>query len=138
MSSARPLSGSYAEADPMGLFWSMVLDENEPERSMFAKAGVSPLAVSFATEINGETVATLRHERFFLFSAAHLSYPGAGHYLSFPYLPVTIQHMLHPIVKTVFAFGGFPKDHCQAQADSWLKVIRFLEENLVATCDRSV
>jgi pimeloyl-ACP methyl ester carboxylesterase len=370
LSSASPLSGSYTEADPMGLFWSMNLDENTPERSMFAKAGVSPLAVSFVSEINAESVATLRHERVFLspgvrqqpvneaglagtfftpsepgphpgilvltgsgggllwadqtaallasrgyaalalayfayqqlpptcteipleyfetalswmqaqesvlpdrlavmgislggelalllgatfkkikaviayvpshvifgnfeaeekspwsccrkplefmkrksepdpvaaalpgepiqltpwflanynfddptaageaaipversngpillisgqddqmwpsammagkvierlarcnfpFSATHLSYPGAGHYLSFPFLPVTIQYLPHPIVKTVFAFGGFPKEHCQAQADSWLNVIRFLEKNLGARGDR--
>lgn len=66
LSSARPLSGTYDEADPMGLFWSMELDENAPERSAFAKSGVDPLAVSFTAQVGGEIVATCGHERSFL------------------------------------------------------------------------
>jgi len=66
----------------------------------------------------------------FPFSASHLSYPGAGHWLSFPYLPVTVNHIRHPIVKILCALGGSPRDHCRAQADSWMKMCRFLEENL--------
>ncbi len=60
----------------------------------------------------------------------HLSYAGTGHMIGAPYLPTTVTAARHPIAGRVNAFGGNAKDSAFAQADSWSKVLAFLEESL--------
>lgn len=63
-------------------------------------------------------------------SYTHLSYPGAGHFISPPYTPTTRSVELHPIAKLWFDFGGNPKDDAFARKDSWEKTLDFFEKIL--------
>jgi pimeloyl-ACP methyl ester carboxylesterase len=62
----------------------------------------------------------------------HLSYAGAGHMIGFPYVPSTIHSSLHALTGHLFAFGGNPAATAHAKADSWPRVLAFLEEALRA------
>jgi dienelactone hydrolase len=64
------------------------------------------------------------------FPFRHLAYADAGHRIIPPYLPTTILAARHPVRNLVFAFGGTPKATAYAQADSWPRIVRFLEESL--------
>lgn len=66
----------------------------------------------------------------FAFPVEHVSYPHAGHLFPLPYLPTTISHSRHPILKVDFAYGGTPVGNAFAGADSWSKVVAFLRKNL--------
>jgi len=63
----------------------------------------------------------------------HLSYPGAGHHISTPYLPATGNADLHPVAQLWFDFGGNPKDNAFARADAWQKTLEFFSSTLVTT-----
>lgn len=63
VSSQAPLSGSYDGVDPMGLFWSMTLNDAEKEPSRFARQGLTPLEVSFLAEVDGRRVASASLKR---------------------------------------------------------------------------
>jgi dienelactone hydrolase len=56
----KPLAGSYAEADGMGLFWSLL-----PERDIdpFIVQGLEPLQITFLAEVEGEIIAQETVER---------------------------------------------------------------------------
>ena len=66
----------------------------------------------------------------FSFDVEHLSYPDAGHLLTLPYLPTTIRQSRHPIRHVDVDFGGTPAGDAFARADSWPKVLKFLQKNL--------
>ena len=66
----------------------------------------------------------------FAFPVEHVSYPHAGHLFPLPYLPTTITHSRHPILKVDFAYGGTPAGNAFASADSWSKVVAFLRKHL--------
>lgn len=66
----------------------------------------------------------------FAFGIEHLSYPGAGHLLTLPYLPTTIRQSRHPIRHIDVDYGGTPSGDAFARADSWPKVIAFLRQNV--------
>ena len=59
----------------------------------------------------------------------HVSYPGAGHIFGMPYLPTTVTTGRHPVAGGVYVVGGNPKDNAFAAADSWARILRFLEES---------
>ncbi len=61
-----PLAGSYADADAMGLFWSMTLPTDASERSTFAKTGIAPASVDLSAEVVGQQVAAATAERLFV------------------------------------------------------------------------
>ena len=58
-----------------------------------------------------------------------LSYPGAGHLIEPPFAPHCYASY-HKHFKTIFAWGGNPKDHSLAQEDSWQKILQFFRTNL--------
>ncbi|HYL69045.1 MAG TPA: acyl-CoA thioesterase/BAAT N-terminal domain-containing protein, partial [Candidatus Limnocylindria bacterium] len=61
------LGGTYHGVSPMGLLWSMRLDDAHANgHSMFAKNGVLPNRVSFQVELDGRIVASTELERPFL------------------------------------------------------------------------
>jgi dienelactone hydrolase len=66
----------------------------------------------------------------FSFDVEHLSYPDAGHLLTLPYLPTTIRQSRHPIRHVDVDYGGTPAGDAFARADSWPKVLKFLQKNL--------
>jgi dienelactone hydrolase len=59
---------------------------------------------------------------------AHLSYEGAGHGLSFPYMPTTVTSYVHPLTQRLYSLGGEPAMTARANADSWPKVLAFLAD----------
>jgi dienelactone hydrolase len=59
---------------------------------------------------------------------AHLSYEGAGHALSFPYMPTTVTSYVHPLTRRLYSLGGQPALTARANADSWPRVLAFLAE----------
>ncbi|MBX6762128.1 MAG: acyl-CoA thioesterase/BAAT N-terminal domain-containing protein [Rubrobacteraceae bacterium] len=58
------------------------------------------------------------------FRHEHLCYEGAGHSIGVPYLPA-VTNRTGPLLH-----GGSMEANARASADSWPKVIRFLEESL--------
>ena len=60
----------------------------------------------------------------------HLAYAGAGHVIGQPWWPTTMTSSMHPVTKTLFAFGGEPKASAHARADAWPKILAFLDERL--------
>jgi dienelactone hydrolase len=61
-----PLAGSYQNADPMGLTWSMELDPAATEECYFRKRTLDPIQIRFTAEVGGEVVAEAQIERLFL------------------------------------------------------------------------
>ncbi len=72
-----------------------------------------------------------RLKRFdFGFPYEHASYPGAGHSISTPYIPLSPSHGIHPVDGRDYAYGGNPKDQSFANADSWNRVLQLFDEYL--------
>jgi dienelactone hydrolase len=61
-----PLSGTYREPDPMGLFWSMHLAGEANQVGPLVKTGLEPTTIIFEADVGGETVASTRHQRRFV------------------------------------------------------------------------
>ena len=64
------------------------------------------------------------------YSDQHLSYKGAGHFVSFPYS----YPFLPPLVKRVqgLALGGTVEDTAASSADSWPRILAFFRQHLAA------
>lgn len=62
----KPLSGSYDEVDPAGLFWSMTVSTDEKNVSMFTKTTLSPSTVTITAEADGKTNVSSEVERLFV------------------------------------------------------------------------
>ena len=65
------------------------------------------------------------------FPNEHLSYHGAGHVIGVPYRPTTHSQVHHPITGEYIAVGGNAADNAFANADSWPKVLDFLNAHLL-------
>jgi dienelactone hydrolase len=63
LAAARPVEGSYAEPDPMGLVWSMELVTAPGEASCRGEGPLPPTVISFTAEIEGQVVAEATAER---------------------------------------------------------------------------
>lgn len=68
--------------------------------------------------------------RGFAHPVTHLSYPGAGHGIGPRYAPTTANSGFHPVRKVTINSGGTPPANAAARADSWPRVLEFLEENV--------
>lgn len=61
----------------------------------------------------------------------HLSYDHAGHGIGRPYeSTVDVNNVRHPLTGRLMRLGGTPAGTARARADSWPKVLAFLDENL--------
>ena len=58
LSAQRPLHGTYAAIDPMGLVWSMDRPGSDQGRTRFIRRGTDPRTVTFTVESDGKDVAT--------------------------------------------------------------------------------
>ncbi|KAJ6667224.1 hypothetical protein lerEdw1_017202 [Lerista edwardsae] len=58
-----------------------------------------------------------------------ICYPGAGHYIEPPYMPMCPASM-HLLVGCNVAWGGEPKAHAAAQVDAWPKIQAFFRKHL--------
>ncbi|KAH9500457.1 Acyl-coenzyme A thioesterase 1 [Bulinus truncatus] len=56
-------------------------------------------------------------------------YPGAGHLLDPPYIPVC-RITVNPTIGVEMKFGGYPREHAYAQVDAWQRTIQFLRHNI--------
>ena len=59
----------------------------------------------------------------------HVAYDAAGHLIGHAYLPATIHSLVHPLRGDAIALGGTDAGDAFAQADSWRRVLQFLEEH---------
>ena len=77
-------------------------------------------------------IAVRRAKQYnFTFPVEHFSYPDAGHLvLNLPYLPTTLRHTRHPIRRVDVDYGGTAAGDAYARADSWAKVVTFLQKIL--------
>jgi dienelactone hydrolase len=80
---------------------------------------------SFAlAEIARERLATHRHPFPFL----HLAYDGAGHAIYAAHASTMASTVgTHPVNHQRYAYGGSPRANADAAADSWPKILEFLE-----------
>jgi dienelactone hydrolase len=63
------------------------------------------------------------------FPFIHLAYEGAGHSIFAGYVPMTRSTLVtHPVNGNRYALGGSPRGNSDASADSWPKVLKFLEQ----------
>jgi dienelactone hydrolase len=67
LATAKSIGGSYRGVSPMGLFWSMRLDQKHANgRVTFAKNSMLPNCVAFEAEAAGQVVASAAFTRAFL------------------------------------------------------------------------
>jgi dienelactone hydrolase len=69
-------------------------------------------------------------EHKFSHSFKHLSYQGAGHRITFPYIPKTFTISRHPVTGMCYDAGGNAKDDAFGSSDSWFYILQFLEKSL--------
>ena len=75
------------------------------------------------SEIAVRRLAAHRHPH----PVEHLVYEGAGHLIFPPYAPTTRRNSVHAVLGTDFAFGGTAEGDAAACADSWPRVLSFLQ-----------
>jgi dienelactone hydrolase len=61
-----PVSGTYADADAMGLIWSMHLPTDEPNQSPFFRKEPTHLPIEFVAELDDVPVARAAAERLYV------------------------------------------------------------------------
>jgi dienelactone hydrolase len=67
VSAQAPVSGTYADADAMGLIWSMQLAAHEPNQGPFFRdVPTSPLPIQFVAEVDEAPVARTTVERMYV------------------------------------------------------------------------
>ncbi|XP_072842299.2 acyl-coenzyme A thioesterase 1-like [Pogona vitticeps] len=59
-----------------------------------------------------------------------ICYPGAGHYIEPPYLPMCPASM-HLLVGMPVTWGGEPRAHAAAQVDAWQQIQAFFHKHLI-------
>lgn len=82
-----------------------------------------------STELAEIAVARLRaHDH--AYPVEHLAYDDAGHLILTPYRITTITDLPHPLMRMKLSFGGTAAGTAHANADSWKRVLAFLERSL--------
>ncbi len=82
-----------------------------------------------STELTEIAVARLRaHEH--AFPVEHLAYDAAGHLIMPPYRVTSMTAMIHPALKMKLSLGGTAAGAARANAESWPRVLSFLEQAL--------
>jgi dienelactone hydrolase len=82
-----------------------------------------------STDLAEIAVARLRAHRH-PHPVEHLAYEDAGHLILPPYRITTITAMTHPVLRMKLELGGTPAGTAHAMADSWPRVLSFLEQAL--------
>jgi len=78
------------------------------------------------SEVAIERLARSKHP----YPYEHICYQGAGHVFGMPYQPATVTRAHHPVAGGIYLAGGNPRDNAFAAADSWNRILRFLERSL--------
>jgi dienelactone hydrolase len=66
LGSANPISGTYEDINPMGLFWSMSPVSEEHRYSIFERQSLEPVSVVFSAKVQNKSIATAQLERRFI------------------------------------------------------------------------
>lgn len=83
-----------------------------------------------SARMSGEIMDRLRRNQF-AHPFVHLSYERAGHGIGRPFTStVDVNNVRRPLTGRSMRLGGTPAGTAHARADSWPKVIAFLDENL--------
>ncbi|NUZ06044.1 acyl-CoA thioester hydrolase/BAAT C-terminal domain-containing protein [Piscinibacter koreensis] len=69
-------------------------------------------------------------ERGFAHRVEHLSYGGAGHAIGWPHVIAPATRTTHPVTRAVMDLGGTPAANARAAADSWPRMLDFLQRSL--------
>jgi len=66
LGSQKPITGTFQDLDPMGLFWSMGVQSRFSTGSAFVKTGLTPTPINFSAEADGHVLASATLERMFV------------------------------------------------------------------------
>ena len=77
------------------------------------------------SELMADMVMARLKETKFRQAYQHIAYKDAGHYIGIPYGPTG-----HTVRSGTMLLGGTPEANARAQADSWPKVLQFLQRSL--------
>ncbi|XP_048252121.1 acyl-coenzyme A thioesterase 2, mitochondrial-like [Haliotis rufescens] len=58
-----------------------------------------------------------------------VTYPGAGHLIEPPYMPL-YRTLYHPVLGMTIVTGGHPEAHAAAQEDAWRRLLHFLQKHI--------
>jgi dienelactone hydrolase len=89
-------------------------------------------------EFAGRVMARLR-EHGHPYQDQWLRYPGAGHFVCFPYALPTLPPMtrMSPAPRMVIDFGGTAAANARSATESWARIRAFLAEHLAAASPRA-
>ncbi len=82
-----------------------------------------------STELTEIAVARLRAYEH-AFPVEHLAADAAGHLIMPPYRVTSMTAMIHPALKMKLSLGGTAAGAARANAESWPRVLSFLEQAL--------
>jgi dienelactone hydrolase len=87
-------------------------------------------AVWPSTEMADEILARLRRHRF-AHPFVHLAYEHAGHGIGRPFTStMELNSRRHPLTGRIVRMGGTPSGTAMARADSWRRMLAFVDEQL--------
>src|SRR5262249_16091265 len=66
LSLQKPITGTFQDLDPMGLFWSMRSESSVSAGSAFVKTGLMPTPIHFSADADGHLLASATLERLFV------------------------------------------------------------------------
>ena len=85
----------------------------------------------WASDTMSEEIMNRLRRNNFAFPFQHLSYDHAGHDIGRPFTStMDVNSVRHPLTGRMIRLGGTPAGTAHARADSWPKVLAFLDENL--------
>jgi dienelactone hydrolase len=99
-----PISGTYTDADAMGLIWSMALAPGEPNQGPFFRKEPTPLPIEFVAEINGTPVARTTAERKYVADGVERVVVRDAGLVGTLFVPSGAGP--HPVVITLSGSGG--------------------------------
>ena len=87
---------------------------------------------AWPSDVFAERIVRRLKEHKFAFPVEHYSYENAGHGITRPHVPTgnVREVTIHPVSKRPNMFGGTPEGQALANADSWTKLLAFLEKHL--------
>ncbi len=99
-----PVSGTYADADAMGLIWSMELAADEPNQAPFFRNVPTPLPIEFVAEVDNAMVARTTVERRYAADGVERIPVRAEGLVGTLFVPPGAGP--HPVVITLSGSGG--------------------------------
>ena len=87
---------------------------------------------SWPSDVFADRIVNRLKEHKFAYPVEHYSYENAGHLITRPHVPTwnVREVTLHPVSKRPNMPGGTPEGQGRANADSWAKLLTFLEKYL--------